>query len=286
MPVAFPSKTDLTAPGPIGGTTPAAGSFTTLSNNGLQTTALGAANGGAWLVSGYSLTGSDASKMIDLAGTWNTSGVPTALNLNITDTASGNLSNLFNFQYGTTPAFVRFQKLTGSTCTLSIGGTGSSLRLFEAAEANPRSCLDSSGLRLGSNIFVRWTSGSSNALGTVDVGIFRNAAGVLEIDDGTNAAAYRDLKLRKLLVDATMTAGGTTGAQTINKGAGSVNFAAGNTSLVVTNSLVTTSSIILAMVDAGSAVNVQRVVAAAGSFTIYLNTTAGAEVAVKWVVIN
>lgn len=286
MPVAFPSKTDLTAPGPIGGTTPGSIAATTLSNSGLHTTALGAANAGAWIVSGYSLNSSDASKMIDLSGTWNTSGVPTALNLNITDTASGNLSNLFNFQYGTTPAFVRFQKLTGSTCTLSIGGTGSSLRLFEAAEANPRSCLDSSGLRLGSNIFVRWTSGSSNALGTVDVGIFRNAAGVLEIDDGTNAAAYRDLKLRKLLVDATMTAGGTTGAQTINKGAGSVNFAAGNTSLVVTNSLVTTSSIILAMVDAGSAVNVQRVVAAAGSFTIYLNTTAGAEVAVKWVVIN
>ncbi len=274
-------------PGAIGGTTPAAGSFTTLSNTGLHTTTIGAVNTGVWTSSGYSLTGSNATTMVNLAGTWNTSGVATGINLAITDTASGNASNLFNFQYtnGSTN-FVRFQRLTSTTNMFAIGGTGSSLRVFEAAESNPRSCLDSSGLRLGSNIFVRWTSSSSNALGTIDVGIFRNAAGVLEIDDGTNAAAYRDLKLRKLLVDATMTAAGTTGAQTINKGAGSVNFAAGATSLVVTNSLVTTASIVLAMVDAGSAVHVQRVVTAAGSFTINLNTTAGAEVAVKWVVLN
>lgn len=286
FPIAAFSSVNLAAPGPIGATTPGAGSFTTLSNTGPQTTTV-TGNTALWNSTGYSLTGSDATGMVNLLGFWNTSGVPTAFNLSITDTASGNASNLFNFQYtnGSTN-FVRFQRLTSTTNMFAIGGTGASLRVFEGAEANPRSCLDSSGLRLGSNIFLRWTSASSNALGTIDVGIFRNAAGVLEIDDGTNAAAYRDLKLRKLLVDATMTAGGTTGAQTINKAAGSVNFAAAATSLVVTNSLVTTSSIILAIVDSAQAVNVQKVLAAAGSFTIYLNTTAPAETVVKFVVIN
>ena len=41
---------------------------------------------------------------------------------------------------------------------------------------------------------------------------------------------------------------GTTGAQTINKTCGSVNFAAAATSLVVTNSLVTANSVIICTV--------------------------------------
>jgi len=278
---------NLASPGAIGGTTPAAVAATTLDNSGLHTTTLGAANTGAWTASGYSLTGSNATKMIDLSGTWNTSGVATGINLAITDTASGNASNLFNFQYtnGSTN-FVRFQRLTSTTNMFAIGGTGASLRLFEAAESNPRTCLDSTGFRMGSNIFLRWTSSGSNALGSVDVGLFRNAAGVIEIDDGTNAAAYRDLKLRKLLVDATMTAIGTTGAQTINKAAGTVNIASGASSVVVTNSLVTTSSIVLACVYNGSSYAVQRVVPASGSFTIYMTGMLAAEHGVQWMVIN
>lgn len=108
----------------------------------------------------------------------------------------------------------------------------------------------------------------------------------MEVNDGTNAGVFRDIKVRKVLVDATMTAAGTTTPQTINKGAGSVNLAAGETSKVVTNSLVTTASIIHGVVDASGACSVQRIVAAAGSFTIYLNTSVGSEVAVKWKVIN
>lgn len=90
-----------------------------------------------------------------------------------------------------------------------------------------------------------------------------------------------------LVLDKTMTAGGTTGAQTINKYAGSVNFAAAAASLVVTNSLVTTSSIVLATVATNDATlqNVQAV-AAAGSFTLFGNAAATAETRVNWTVIN
>jgi hypothetical protein len=48
--------------------------------------------------------------------------------------------------------------------------------------------------------------------------------------------------------DSTITAGGTTGNQTINKPSGTVNIAAAGTTVTVTNSLVSTSSIVIAVV--------------------------------------
>jgi len=85
----------------------------------------------------------------------------------------------------------------------------------------------------------------------------------------------------------TVTAAGTTGAQTINKNAGTVNFAAAATSLVVTNNLVTTSSIIVCTVGTNdTTMKSVSAVAAAGSFTIYANAAATAETRVNFIVIN
>lgn len=85
----------------------------------------------------------------------------------------------------------------------------------------------------------------------------------------------------------TVTAGGTTGAQTINKPAGSVNFAAAATSLVVTNSLVTTSSVILCTVATNdTTLKSVQCVAGSGSFTIFGSAAATAETRVNFVVIN
>ncbi len=86
---------------------------------------------------------------------------------------------------------------------------------------------------------------------------------------------------------ATNTAGGTTGAQTINHPSGTVNFAAAATSLVVTNSLVTASSIIFAVVRTNdTTATIKNVVPAAGSFTINLGAAATAETSVGFFVIN
>lgn len=91
----------------------------------------------------------------------------------------------------------------------------------------------------------------------------------------------------KITQPATMTAGGTTGAQTIDKPAGSVNFAAGASSLVVTNSLVTTSSIILPVLQTNDATaRIANVVPGSGSFTINLTANATAETKCAFVVIN
>lgn len=90
-----------------------------------------------------------------------------------------------------------------------------------------------------------------------------------------------------IVVDKTVTAGGTTGAQTINKTAGSVNFAAAAASVVVTNSLVATSSIIMATIAANDAtMKSVQAVAAAGSFTLYANVAPTAETRVNFLVLN
>jgi hypothetical protein len=87
--------------------------------------------------------------------------------------------------------------------------------------------------------------------------------------------------------DKTVTAAGTTGARTISKNAGTVNFAAGATALVVTNTLVTVNSIVVATV-AGNDATMKSVqaVAAAGSFTLYANAAATAETRVNFIIIN
>jgi len=85
----------------------------------------------------------------------------------------------------------------------------------------------------------------------------------------------------------TVTAGGTTGAQTISKNAGTVNFAAAATSLVVTNTLVTANSIIICTVGTNdTTMKSVSVVAGSGSFTIHANAAATAETRVNFIVIN
>jgi len=92
---------------------------------------------------------------------------------------------------------------------------------------------------------------------------------------------------QKIKLDRTITAGGTTGAQTINKLAGTVNFDTGASSLVVTNSLVDTSSIIFCEVRTNdTTAQIKNVVAAAGSFTIRLAANATAETSVGFFVTN
>jgi hypothetical protein len=70
-----------------------------------QTITQATANHGIIASTGYSLTGSSAVSMIDLAGTWNTSGVATAIKLNMTNTASGAGSLLMDLQVASASKF-------------------------------------------------------------------------------------------------------------------------------------------------------------------------------------
>jgi hypothetical protein len=82
-----------------------------------------------------------------------------------------------------------------------------------------------------------------------------------------------------IIQPATITAGGTTGAQTINKLVGCVNFAASATSLVVTDNFVTTTSIVNAWCQTADAnkTAVYAIVPASGSFTINVDPAPAAE---------
>jgi hypothetical protein len=90
-----------------------------------------------------------------------------------------------------------------------------------------------------------------------------------------------------MVYDKTITAAGTTGAQTINKTTGRVNFAAAATSLVVTNSLATANSIChVTKATNDATMRLGACVAAAGSITIYADVAPAAETAVNFTVTN
>ncbi len=92
----------------------------------------------------------------------------------------------------------------------------------------------------------------------------------------TNAAQF----------DSTVTAGGTTGARTINKPSGTVNLAAAGTSLVVTNSYCSTSSIVFCVLRTNDTTcRLISVVPGSGSFTINC-VAATAETSIGFLVVN
>ncbi len=126
-----------------------------------------------------------------------------------------------------------------------------------------------------------------NHTGTQALSTISDAGTMAAQDADSVAITGGSAALDTLDLDKTITAGGTTGAQTIDKPAGSVNFAVAATSLVVTNSLVTSSSIIVATIGTNDATMTSvQVVAGAGSFTLYANAAATSETRVNFLVIN
>lgn len=127
------------------------------------------------------------------------------------------------------------------------------------------------------------TSDDVNITGSDDVNI------VSEGDDIVLSAAgdLSLLSVGSVNLTRTITAGGTTGNQTINKPAGCVNFAGGASTLTVTNSLSTTSSIIWGTVSTNDATaTLKNIAPGAGSFVITLTAAATGETKFCWVLTN
>ena len=154
---------DLTSPGPIGSTTPNTGRFTTL-------TLAPSANTTPFTASGYSLTGTNAQSLFDLSGTWNTTGTPTGILLNITNTASNSASRLIDLKIGGTTKFA-VEALTGSAFTITqYGFTLAGRSDFQDA--------------------VNLVSGGEYRIGS-DVILGRDAANVFAQRRTTNAQTFR-----------------------------------------------------------------------------------------------
>lgn len=172
--------------------------------------------------------------------------------------------------------------VTDDAVTLAIDGAPI------VAGASGTTHTNSHALRIASATTVSGTGATTNSYGLTvlaQTGATNNFVMQLNTSAGANLFSVKDNGSWAL--DRTITAGGTTGAQTINKIAGTVNLAAAATSLVVTNSLVTTSSIVHCVVRTNDTTAIlKNVVCASGSFTILLNAAATAETSVGFIVLN
>ena len=182
---------------------------------------------------------------------------------------------------GTTPGAATFSALSmvPASGVETWVAAGNNITFKYATQRNAQYGLY--GINLCGDLSITFSSSTTNHASGRDIRMYRYAAGVMGFDD--DAGNARDIRVRCVKHDRTDTAAGTTGAQTINKGAGTVNFAAAATSLVVTNSLVTATTKIIATVQTNdTTAKSVAVVAASGSFTLYLNAAATAETAVAW----
>lgn len=148
-------------------------------------------NAAAILVSNYSLTGSDATSMFDLTGTWNTSGTPTALKLNLTDAASNAASALMDLQVGGVSQFNvnkvgRFTALgRGTIDTLTVGRGGQTAVAGNVAVGT--TVLNSASLTGADNTAV-----GSSALRDLTTGAVNTAVGsgaMIQATTATNSTA-------------------------------------------------------------------------------------------------
>lgn len=158
----------------------------------LQTITQGTANEGIIASTGYSVTGSSTTTMVDLAGTWNTTGIARGIKLNITDTASNASS-----------AYVDIQRSGTSLFSLQDNSGFTLIKLGTAPEIR---CDSSSSITIGgptANVYL----GDSNTFG-----------GNVRIDSGSNLVKLQSGG--KLAWSQDTTSYGTTGP-TLSSGSGS-----------------------------------------------------------------
>lgn len=147
---------------------------------------------------------------------------------------------------------------------------------------------DGSGTSIqGSNLELCGGQSTGNVIGGSVVFLGSPAGGVSNSSPNAYQTNLTITGAGDIQIPKTITAGGTTGNQTINKLQGSVNFEAAATALTVTNSFVTAKSVIICTVATNDAtMQSVNVVAGSGSFTINANAAATAETRVNFLVLN
>lgn len=114
--------------GAFGGITGATTDGTTLTLSNLLTITQASANAGLITSTGYSLTGSDSTGMLNFSGTLNTSGNPVVLKIALTNTASGAATKFASFLAGASGTTEVFNVLKdGQTQISKNGGVGFSI---------------------------------------------------------------------------------------------------------------------------------------------------------------
>jgi hypothetical protein len=85
----------------------------------------------------------------------------------------------------------------------SFGYNYGRLYAYEIADGGYSYSLQYSSFRFNSNLLLRFTNGAVS--NSVDSGIKRNSAGIIEINDGNTGGVYRDLNLRNLNYTGSLT---------------------------------------------------------------------------------
>jgi hypothetical protein len=223
---------------------------------------------------GDSLTSTAITQSILLGNSISDGGTPTAQLGGFFKNAAGvaEIGNGTIGQWGSLKVGVRDAGTTTITNGLFVG---------HQSTGTPAAGLGSAILyRINSSTTADQDAAQTAALWTTATHASRTADWVLSLtSSGAALAEVFRVKANALIVQPqTVTAGGTTGAQTIDKPAGTVNIAAGQTALVVTNALVTASSQCFVVVrTADTTSQIKNVVPTTGSFTINLVSAATAE---------
>jgi uncharacterized Zn ribbon protein len=128
------------------------------------------------------------------------------------------------------------------------------------------------------------TTTERNALVGVQTGttLFNNTINSFDVYNGSTWNSFGD----QIIIPATNTAAETTGARTINKISGTVNIAAGDSVIVITNSKVSTASLVIPIIRTNDATaRIKSAVPTNGSVTIR-TTPVTAETSIGFIVIN
>ena len=195
------------SPGAIGST-----AANTLAGTSLVLTT--PANTAGISLSGFSLTGANAQSLIDLSGTWNTSGAPTLLKIGLTNTASSASSKLIELKVGTTTRLL--MTFAGDTTVQHYFGV-------DTAYGNGLIILDGSGASFPNTQSIGWVSGSNAGAGNDAFFTRRGAANIRMGAADAAAPVAQTLSVQSVVTGTTNTAGVTatiTGSQGTGTGNG------------------------------------------------------------------
>lgn len=185
---------------PAGGATLGANTFTDA-----QTISQTATNTAALSVNASTVSGAATNTFATISGTWNTTGSPTAVLIDITNTASNASAKALGLRVGgSTLAYLKPTGVWGTTFNsdtaafvvevsgqnaVGVGRNGTTGGLSTYIGAAAHFEVNTNRASMGSSGVYGWFSGSAPGGGSFDTGLARTAAKVVELNSGT-AAAY------------------------------------------------------------------------------------------------
>ena len=211
------ASVDLASPSAIGSTTPNTGKFTTLeATTSLQVSTSGFLFGGTNILEQRNLTNVQAFRIYQTYTDQSNYG-----RVNLTFDSTYFQIDTRNGIAGTGTARGVELKIPNNTAFIVAGGFGGG----ELFGIRPSYMNTTYGVEIGSagwrgatrciNLFsdrgISWAN-STSSFTTADAGIIRNAAGVIEVNDGTTAGAFRDLIVRNFRMSAPTGVPATAGA--------------------------------------------------------------------------